>query len=330
MHRIARQIHTALTQANHVILVPHKNPDGDALGSVAAFMQYLRQMDIAHTAFCATPISAALEYLPHTKYITHDPTIWEDESVDLVITFDSGDLEYPGIADYITARKKKPLIVNIDHHTQNDFFGDHNMVEPTASSTTEVLYRFFQYNNVKIDADIATCLLTGLMYDTDSFTNAATSHSALSIAGDLIARGGDIEIIRSQIFHNKSINTLKVWGHILSRLEKHDTLDLVHTYITQEDFNEYDVTEEQIGGLANFLNILGDGSAILILIEREPGLVKGSFRTTRENPDVSAWAKRLGGGGHQKAAGFAVEKPMHEVKEHVFSLIENGSTETAQ
>lgn len=326
MHRIARQIYSTILQANHVLLVPHKHPDGDALGAVAAFMQFLRRMEVAHTAFCATDISPQLTFLPHIRYITKDEDVVRSSDVDVVVCFDAGDLRYPGIDTLLADRDTMPTIINFDHHDQNEFFGDYNMVMTDASSTTEVLHRFFQYNNVSIDQDIATCLLTGLMYDTDSFTNAATSHSSLSVAGELIARGGDLDTIRKHMFRNKSIKTLKIWGNVLARLCKHEELDLVHTYITKDDLQRYGMSEEATTGFANFLNILGDGSAVMILIERDTDVIKGSFRTTHDHIDVGVWAKRLGGGGHQKAAGFTVNKPMDEALSHILDTIKNHST----
>ncbi len=322
MHRIARQIYHTINQANKIMLIPHPNPDGDALGSVSAFMQYLRSLGKSHVVYCKTKASPKLNFLPHTDYLTYDPNIWTDYQPDLLVVFDTGDLNYAGIKELIEKLDKKPKIVNFDHHNTNVMFGDLNMVQKTASSTTEVLYDFFRYNNIKINAETSTCLLTGLMTDTDNFTNGATTIKSMSIASDLINKGGNAELIRGWVFKDKSINALKLWGAVLSRLEKHEKHDIAHTYLTQKDLKKYNVTDDEAEGIANFMNSLKDGRAALILKEISDKEVKGSFRTTRDDTDVSIWAKALGGGGHKKAAGFTILGSIEHALEQVFSVIE--------
>ncbi len=319
MHRTARQIYTSIQNAKSIILVPHPNPDGDALGSVGAMMQLLRTMQKTHAAFCVTAISPKLKFLPHSDYITSDANIWQTLAPDLVMVFDSGDLRYAGILPYLEKLSPKPKIIDIDHHATNEFFGDLNMVVPTASSTTEVLYNFFTINRISITHEIATCLLTGLLTDTDNFTNAATSRHSLEIGSHLIRAGADARLIRGWVFRDKSLGALKMWGIVLSRLAVEPQLNIVYTYITQRDLTEYKVSDSDVEGIANLLNSLSEGVAALVLKEQGDGKIKGSFRTTRDDVDVSAWAKSLGGGGHRKAAGFTVEGPVSAALEKVFA-----------
>jgi len=102
----------------------------------------------------------------------------------------------------------------------------------------------------------------------------------------------------------------------------------VHTYITQNDIKKYHLTENDSEGIANFLNSIHDGAMGLVLKEKEDGSVKGSFRTTHDDIDVSAYAKALGGGGHKKAAGFSVEGPVEQALEQVLTLIKQTSKQT--
>jgi len=320
-HRIAKQIHTRILSAEHIILVPHQNPDGDTLGSVAAMMQWLRRIDISHTAFCATDISPKLRFLPHIDYISKDPSIWKKSATDLVIVFDSGDLNYAGVDTHVDGMAKKPDIINIDHHATNTNFGTLNLVMEKASSTTMILYKFFAANNIKIDTYMATCLLTGLITDTGNFTNAATTTGSLKIASKLVELGGDLTGIQNATMKDQSVKGLKLWGKILERLTHHEALDIVHTHVTQQDLREHDIDESKVEGVANFMNNITDGRAGMILKERNDGTVKGSFRTTRDDVDVSAFAKLFGGGGHKKAAGFTVEHPIEQAAEYIFSKI---------
>ncbi len=320
-HNIAKQIHTKVMAASHLLLVPHQNPDGDALGSVTSFMKFLEKNNKPYTVFCKTDVTPKLKFLPGVEKVSSDPRIWETVPFDTIVVFDSGDLRYAGVAEYVEKLPKRPTILCFDHHATNERYGDLNLVMTNASSTTEILYRFYTYNDVKIDRDIATCLLTGLVTDTDNFTNAATSAGSLAIGSDLIKRGGDLKLIEGWVFKDKSVATLKLWGKILSRLSHHAEHDVVYTYLTQQDLKDYQANDTEVEGVANFLNNLKDGRCALILKELPDGKVKGSFRTTRNDTDVSKIAKLLGGGGHKKAAGFTLEHNIEEALEKIWSVI---------
>ncbi|MFB6182106.1 MAG: bifunctional oligoribonuclease/PAP phosphatase NrnA [Candidatus Magasanikbacteria bacterium] len=321
LERVAKQIYNEIKKAEHILLVPHQNPDGDALGSATALMHFLKNINKDHTVFCATSAEDKLHFLPYVEELTTEEAVWEESYFDLVIVLDSGDLEYAGIDEYIEKIEHKPKIINIDHHDQNTNFGDLNLVIPSAASTTQILYNFFVQNNIQIDSYTATCLLTGILTDTDNFTNAATTVTSLEIAGNLVKKGGKIQMIKQIMFQDKSIEALKLWGQALSRLSKHDDHKIVYTYLTQDDLDEFEVSEEDTKGIANFMNALEEGDAALILKERSDGKIKGSFRTTKDSVDVSKIAQALGGGGHKKASGFKSEKNLEETLEQVWEAI---------
>ncbi len=318
MKKIAIQIHEKIKRANAVLIVPHQNADGDALGSACAMFEYLQKLGIKAGIFCVTPVNPKLIFLPHCEKLQTDPDILIDQDWDLIIVVDSGDLQYAGVAHLL---KDHPAeIINIDHHHTNGKFGHHNLVIPTASSTAEVVYRFLRHNQIRISHRMATALLTGIITDTDNFTNAATNDIAMSAAGDLIRRGGNLNLINEHTVRNKTINLLRLWGDVLNRLEKHLRLDLVYTFITQADLKKHQVTENESEGVANFLNNLDEGKMSLILKETADEKIKGSFRTTKDDVDVSALAKKLGGGGHKKAAGFTTTGTIKEVLEKITAL----------
>lgn len=328
--RIAQQIYKKLLTAKGVVIIPHKNPDGDALGSATALMHILQNKNIPHVVFCATSGTEKYNFIPRAKELTIDPSIWTQEKFDTVVVVDSGDLIYAGVKEYIDTHRDKLYIINIDHHATNIHFGDLNLVIPTAASTTEILYTFCKINDIPIDAQLATCLLTGLVTDTGNFTNAATTVKSLAAASDLINKGARLDIIQNLTMKDLSTNTLKLWGEVLSRLQRHEDHDIVYTYITQKDLQNFNATESDIEGVANMLNIIGEGSAALVLKEQNNGEIKGSFRTTRNDIDVSEIAKSLGGGGHKKAAGFSVIGSIEEVLEKIWSTIESLKNEDSK
>lgn len=321
--RIAKQIHNEIQVANKILLVPHQNPDGDAHGSVSCFSHYLNSIKKPHSIFCLTQSTDKLNSLPHLVDISTDENIWQDDSHDLIIVMDSGDLKYAGVDKYIKNLEHDFIIINIDHHATNTHFGDINLVIDKASSTTEVIYGFLKYNNINIDKNMAASLLTGLITDTENFTNPGTTQNSLKVASDLIKKGANFNFIKTWFLRDKTFNSLKLWGVVFSRLEKHPVHDIVYTYITKRDLADNNADESEAEGIANFMNNLGDGKAGLILKEKEDGTIKGSFRTTRDDFDVSAIAKALGGGGHKKASGFSVETgSMDEAFEKVWEAVE--------
>ncbi len=309
MHRTAAKIHEHLNnRAKHVLLVSHPRPDGDTLSAACAFMQYLNQINTAHMPFCTTPVSAEFLFLPDAHKVTWDQEIFNEHDFDTICVFDTGDLEYAGIKDIIAGMDKKPVIINVDHHYTNTNYGDFNYVMPYASSTTEVLYHYFTEIGVHIDEPTATCLLTGLITDTGNFSNQATTTESVSVAAELLRRGAQFDKILKRTFRNKSVNGLRVWGTMLSRLRTNEEHDIAYTYVTRNDIAQAGVDDEEIEGLSNFLNSLGEGKAVLVMREMEGGGIKGSLRTTQDDVDVSAWAVKLGGGGHKKAAGFTLKE----------------------
>ncbi|KKQ27612.1 MAG: MgpA protein [Candidatus Magasanikbacteria bacterium GW2011_GWC2_37_14] len=320
MERTAKQIHNLIINAQNIVLVPHQNPDGDALGSVSSFSYYLISLNKRHYIFCATPASSKLQTLPHLIEPNNSLEIWKTQP-DLIIVLDSGDLKYAGIDQIISNLTHEYLIINIDHHNSNTNFGQHNLVIKNASATAEVLYHFYKYNNINIDKNMALSLLTGLITDTDNFTNGATNTSSLKIASELIHRGANFNFLKNWFIKDKSILALKLWGTVLSRLSKHEELDIVYTYLTKNDFNNLEINENEIEGIANFLNNLGEGRASLILKELSNKKIKGSLRTTNDNIDVSVIAKTLGGGGHKKASGFVLEGTLEEVLKKVWEAV---------
>lgn len=297
-----RAAHDALTRANKVLIVAHKKPDGDTLGASAAMLNFCRRRDIAANAFCLDAPPPQYGYIPRVDEFTADPAVF-GETYDVLAVFDSGDLRYAGVADLVAGMPAKPAVLNFDHHATNERYGDMNLLDTGASSTAEVVYEFFRAVGVEIDRDIATCLLTGILTDTSSFSNPGTTQGSLEAASELLRSGAKIQEVANKLMRNKSIPALRLWGQVLSRLKYNPTLGVASTAIFSGDLA--DIDGEHVEGISNFLNQFLDVAVVLVLTEQSGGKVKGSFRTA-EDLDVSVPAKLLGGGGHRKAAGFTI------------------------
>ncbi len=304
------QISDAINGAKEILLIAHQKPDGDTLGANLAMANWLRDTGKHFHIFCLHPVPPHFQYLPLWQHVKSTEDELEHIPFDVVITIDSSTLSYAGAEELLSKLKGKPTIINIDHHGTNPLFGDLNVVDPAASSATIMVYRFFSHVQAAISQDIATCLLTGILTDTGGFSNLGTNSEAMEIASELLKRGAKFRAITNNTVRNKTVNTLKLWGRALDRLTRH-AHGVVSTVITQADLQECDADEDDMEGIANFLNALQDARVVMVLKERD-GMVKGSLRTTELDVDVAEIAKQFGGGGHKKAAGFSV--PGHLVQ----------------
>jgi len=320
--RIANTIQKEIEKADSILLLPHKNPDPDALGSLLSLFEHIQKMGKIVHVHSTSSVSQKYSFLPKFSQIK---TTLEMHSPDLIITLDSGDADRSGLSEILPELKHKPLVINIDHHKTNTFFGDINLVKPKASSTCELLYYFFQENTIPLTQSMATNLIAGIITDTDNFTNSATNYSCLSVASSLIQKGAKHQEIIEKLYKDKSIGILKLWGDIFKRMQYHAELDIVFTHIKYSDYKEYNILEEDAEGFTNFLNNVNEGIAGFIFKEKEDGTIRIGLRTIKDSVDVSVIAKHFGGGGHKKAAGFSHPGPLEQAQEEVFTLLKNNS-----
>lgn len=304
IQQIIKKINNLISESNNILLISHRNPDGDTLGSNLALTHYLKSQAKQVSIYCQDRSPDFFSFLPHFNLIQTEPEP-DLNHYDLVITSDCADIAQTGINPPQWKNLKTPVI-NIDHHLTNTNYGTLNLVMSEAASTTAVLYYCFRQNGADLDRPLATCLLTGLITDTSNFSNPSTNQAALEVASRLVAKGAQIRYINHHVIKNKSIPVLKLWSRIFLRLRKNPNLDLAWTFITQKDKKECGVDDLATEGLSDIFNELTDSSFSLVLEEIQGGYVKGSLRTTKDFIDVSKFAKIMGGGGHRRAAGFRV------------------------
>lgn len=296
-----------LTEARDILLVSPQRPDGDSVGSILALRAALATVGKDATAFCPDPIPPTLSGIPGSHAVTIGVAALRGRTFDVIVVCDAGDLAYTGVADELpTWKRSNGALIAIDHHATNTGYGDLPCIVPTAASTTEVLFRVLAENSIPLTAEIATCLLFGLVTDTDGFTNPATSASALATAAALTAAGARIGPILRDVYRTKPIDALRLWGKAFERLRMHPRYGVAATVLLPEDFQACADGAERSEGLSNFLQAVVPARAILVLKDDGSGTVRGSLRTQRNDVDVGALAERLGGGGHRKASGFGI------------------------
>lgn len=299
-----KQIYEELLRAQHPVFISDERIDGDSLGSALALVDFLRQNNRpCPPVYVADTIPEIYHSLPFIHVCTQDIEIFSDPTIDLVVVFDCSDAEF--VRKLLSLVPAMPKVINIDHHKTNSFYGDINQVIVDASATAEVVYNFYEQNKILISRDAAACLFAGLCFDTTAFTNSGTTERALDIASKLILSGARVQDAIKMLFKNRSVAALRVWGIALERLHTNTEFDSVITCMTMKDIEENQISEEEIEGLSNFLNLVIDSDTVYVLRETKDNGVKVSMRSNSR--DVSAIAKANGGGGHAKAAGYTVK-----------------------
>ena len=187
---------------------------------------------------------------------------------DLIVTVDAPDLESLGkIYDNDTEFFYKVPIINIDHHPANEDFGQINLVELTAISTSEILFSIFEnYSREIIDENIATCLLAGMISKTNSFKTQNVSPKALSIAGQLISMGAKREEIVNRLYRSHSLNILNLWGRVLTRLTSAMENNLVWSTLINDDFVKTKTNENDLMEIINDLIVSIPQVKVVVII----------------------------------------------------------------
>lgn len=227
---------------------------------------------------------------------------------DLIIVLDSTDPERLGISFEANPDLfYETPVINIDHHPGNDYFGTVNIVDLTATSTSEILVSLIEALGQKIDENIATALLTGITTDTGSFQNANTTPKALTVAAQLVAAGGRQQEIIKNIYKTRPLSTLKLWGMALSKMQLETEGRFVWSSLSKDDFATAGAEPDQSAGVIDELLKTASGVDFALLITEQANGLHGSLRSVAKGVDVSAIANLFNGGGHTVAAAFQVE-----------------------
>ncbi|MBU1132122.1 DHH family phosphoesterase [Patescibacteria group bacterium] len=296
------KIFSAINQSKNILLICHRAPDGDTLGSAAALFFYLTgEAKKKSTIFCVNEIPESLFFLNINNAFICSKTI-NLQLFDLIVTLDCADLKQTGIPEILSEQKNKIQTINIDHHATNTNYANVNLVNPQASATAEIIYSILKQNKSSLTKQITTGLLAGILTDTTYFSNAATTKQAVAAAADLLKEGAKIRQIIQNTWCRHSPESLKLWGKVLSELQYNEKHKIVSAIIPDEaECGKAEIFE----GMANFLTSIYDAD-IIIVLRQENGIVKCSMRTTKDEINVAELARKFGGGGHAKAAGFSI------------------------
>jgi phosphoesterase RecJ-like protein len=211
-------------------------------------------------------------------------------------------------------------ILNIDHHPTNTCFGQVNWVDPKAAATAQMIVRLLHGLNIRLDVDIATCLLHGILTDTQGFRTTNTSPDVLRTAVELMDCGAPFAALNDLIFNRQPMGAILLWSQALQRLVLRGRI--VSSEITLEMRQRAGYHREGSAGLASYLSTANEADIAVVFDERPEGKVNVSMRAV-QGFDVSQVAVTLGGGGHAQAAGCTLGGSLAEIKHRVLSLLDD-------
>ena len=303
----------ALRTNDRFVVVSHENPDGDSLGSLLAMTLGLRQLGKDAVMYLSgdTPLPREYAFMPFDDLTRQVPSDVGDR---VLVAVDCAKADRIGPDPGLLMDAK--LKLDIDHHHDNSRFGDVNLIVAEASSTGEVLRDVFRELGVEITPDIAEPLYIALVTDTGRFQYTNTTPKALRLAAELVEAGADVHQVFQQVYESVQFAKLKLLARALERAQVLEGGRIVVSVLLRNDFSEVGAVEAYSEGIIDYLRAV-EGSELAVLI-REPPREDGptrrvSLRSSVDELDVSAIARRFDGGGHRQAAGFSSDLSVDEI-----------------
>lgn len=328
---IPDRIRQTIKQVNHVILVTHMNPDGDALGSLFGFADMLRSLDKKVLCYLDEPVSHIWDFLPDSDQAVIDINEVNQFAASAggdiaIISLDCGSAERLGRhKDELLAIK--PFLV-IDHHRGHERYGTDLWLEPDRSSTGEMVYILGQELGMAVSAECAENLYVAICTDTGSFRYDSTTSTTMRIAADLFDRGVNPAKAASNIYDNYSLARLRLMEQVLSTLELYQAEQLAFIHVTREMVDKTGAAEGDTEGFINYPRSLRSVKVAVFLKEIKDGVIAVSMRAKGEY-DVAEIAALFGGGGHRNAAGCRFfDSTLEQVREKVLGELGNMLTDS--
>jgi phosphoesterase RecJ-like protein len=312
-----KEVAEAIRSHDRFLVTTHENPDGDALGSILAMKLALEQLGKDAFLYLSGVIPLPSEY----SFMDLDGLrreLPDDAAERVLLALDCANVRRlgpdPGLAG------NAPLVLDIDHHHDNSRFGHVNLIVADASSTGEILYDLFKELDVTVTPEIAEALYIALVTDTGRFQYTNTTPRALRIAAELVEAGANVHRVFQDVYENVAFAKLKLLARALESARVYEGGRVIVADLARDDFAAAGAEEPFAEGIIDFLRAV-EGAEIVALI-REPPTQNGptrrvSLRTRGENVDVSAIARKSGGGGHRQAAGFSSESSTEEIVDFI-------------
>lgn len=323
-----KELKTVLNQPQNIVIVPHKNPDGDAMGSTLALYHYLTGQ--GHDAIVIAPN----DYPDFLKWLPGDNNvlIFENDQVNaealiqeasLIFTLDFNALHRVG--DMVNSLEASTATkIMIDHHQQPDDYAKYIYSDVSMSSTCEMVYNFIEILDDldKIDKDIATCLYTGIMTDTGSFRFPSTTSRTHDVISQLIAKGANNSEIHNKVFDTNSYSRLQLLGRAMKNLKVITEFSTAYISLSQDELDEFNFKKGDTEGFVNYgLSLKGIVFAAIFIENKQDDIIKISLRSKGEFSVNEFSRTHFNGGGHTNAAGGRSHDSLESTIDNFISIL---------
>ena len=298
-----------LRRGEKFLVCSHSRPDGDAVGSILATGMLLAQLGKRADLVTADRIPAIYRNLPGAESIrtvmrVHGP-------YDAVILLECDGLERTRLRGLEAFYQ-----INIDHHATGQTYGHLNWIDRKAASVGEMVHRLVKASGGRVTAEMATCLYTTVLTDTGGFCYGATRASTFALARELTEAGADPVRIAQDIYFSTATSKLLLLGSALSNLKREGRLAWL--WVSHQDMVRTCAAEEDCEGIVNYAICISGVEAAVFLRELPEGRIRLSLRS-KGRVNVSAVAARLGGGGHENAAGVTLDGPIGRALDEILA-----------
>ena len=326
-------INQLLDTPKKIVIVSHKNPDGDAIGSSLALFHYLTKTNHLATVILPNDYPDFLKWLPGEDLILkYDSQKEESEAklaeADLVFTLDFNAFHRAGDMETVLTNNTA-LKIMIDHHQQPDDYAKFTYSDVSMSSTCEMVYNFIENLNGLdiIDSNIATAIYVGIMTDTGSFRFRSTTSATHRIIASLIDKGADNTMIHNQVYDTNSYNRLQLLGCALSNLRVIPESRAAYITLTQKELQQFDYKKGDTEGFVNYALSLNNVVLAAIFIEDlQQGIIKISLRSKGDFSVNKMSREHFHGGGHTNAAGGKSDDNIQKTIEKFISILPQYNT----
>ena len=304
----------ALQQGDRFLVCSHARPDGDAVGSMLAMGMLIRQMGKRADLVSADRVPNIYRALPGAQEIRSSLRVHGPYDAAIL-------LECDGLARTSLQGLEKFPILNIDHHASGRAFGHLNWIDQRAASVGELVYRLVKAAGATVTREMATCLYVTVLTDTGGFCYGSTQASTFELARELVLAGADPIRIAQDVYFSTATSKLLLLGAALNNLKRDGRLAWL--WVTHQDMVRTCAAEEDCEGIVNFAVAISGVEAAAFLRELPEQRIRLSLRS-KGQVNVAAIAERMGGGGHESAAGCTLEGPLPQAIEEILVQLRLG------
>lgn len=309
-----KEEYTALSELlltpKKIVIIPHRSPDGDAMGSSLAMYHFLLKLGHNATVIAPNEFPSFLDWLPAAENVLVYENDKENttkilQEAELIFTLDFNALHRTGEMEQVL-NKLKAIFIMIDHHQSPDDFAQFTYSDTSFGSTCEMIYNFILQLDKKelLDKTIANCIYTGILTDSGSFRFPKTTGTTHRIIADLIDLGAENTTIPTLLFDNNSYERLQLLGRALQNMKVFPQYKTTYISLSQQELDTFNYVKGDTEGIVNYgLTIKGIVFAAIFIEHKDEKIIKISFRSQGDF-DVNQFAREhFNGGGHINAAG---------------------------